>query len=173
MTSKLAVAVVGSCLTASAAWAGSQLEDTVSNCSTINCGAMILRGVHQTNEPFVVQVFSAEGECLRLDVDSQTQDMAMTIVAPAASDGVTVDDRDDADLRPLFFQDGMPGTGWYTVVIGYFDYAPTQGKFILKYGRYAAGNANCPAVAVTEAAQLKAPSAFPAKVASPPSGSEE
>ena len=173
MTSKLAVAVVGSCLASSAAWAGSQLEDTVSNCTGINCGAIAIRGVHQTNEPFVVQVFSAEGDCLRLDVDSQTQDMAMTIVAPAASDGVTVDDRDVADLRPLFFQDGMPGTGWYTVVIGYYDYAPTQGKFILKYGRYPAGNPNCPAVAATDGAQLKGPSAMPAKVAAPPSGSEE
>jgi hypothetical protein len=169
---KFTVGVVVGCLGVSAAWAGSQLEDTVSSCSGINCGAMILRGVHQTNEPFVVQVFATAGDCLRLDVDSQTQDMALTIVAPAASDAVTVDDRDDADLRPLFFQNEMPGTGWYTVVVGYYDYAPTQGKFILKYGRYPAGNANCTAVAASDAAQLKAPSPNPAKVTAQ-TGSEE
>lgn len=162
-----AIAVVSGCLAAGAASAGSQLEDAVSNCSGINCGAMVLRGVHQTNEPFVVQVFAAEGDCLRLDVDSQTQDMAMTVVAPAAWESAYSDDRDDADLRPLFFQDGMPGTGWYTVVIGHYAYAPTQGKFVLKYGRYPAGNPNCPAVAVTEGSRLQAPAATSSKVAKP------
>jgi hypothetical protein len=167
MKSKLAIVVVGSCLTASAAWAGSQLEDTVSNCTGINCGAMSIRGVHQTNEPFVIQVFSAEGECLRLDVDTQTQDSALIVLSPSVLSAGGNDDRAEDDTRPLFFQDGMPATGWYTVAISYWDWAPTQVKFILKYGRYPAGNPNCAAAATAASVQLERPAGNPAKPSAP------
>ncbi len=170
MRSKLAMAVVGSCVAASAAWAGSQLEDTVSNCTGINCAAMAIRGVHQTNEPFVIQVFAAEGECLRLDVDSQTQDLALALVSPSANAIAGNDDREEGvDTRPLFFQDEMPATGWYTVVISYWDWAPTQAKFILKYGRYPAGNPNCAAVAAAASSQLVPPAGNPGKAQVPSS----
>jgi hypothetical protein len=169
MRRRLVAVLIGSCLGVNAAWAGSQLEDTVSNCTGINCGAMALRGVYQTNEPFVVQVFSAEGECLRLDVDAQTQDLAMAVLSPAVNALATNDDRDFAgnDFRPLIYVDPVPATGWYTVLVSYWDWAPTQAKFILKYGRYPTGNPNCPAVATAGASHLTRPSDSPAKIAAP------
>jgi hypothetical protein len=138
-------------MTANVAWAGPQVEDTVSACNAINCGAMTIRGVHQPNEAFLIQVYSAEGECFRLDVDSQTQDMAMSVLGPTVNIQGFSDDRDAADFRPLIFQDPMPATGWYIVAISYFDIDPRVGKFVLKYGRYPSGNPNCVAPATASA----------------------
>jgi hypothetical protein len=165
MSNKIGVAVVGAMLTANVAWAGSVLEDTVSACTVINCGAMSIRGVHQANEPFVVQVFAAEGECLRLDVDSQTQDMAMLISSPSVNLAGVNDDRDfdGGDFRPLIFIDPVPATGWYTIAVSYFDLGPLVGKFILKYGRYPGGNLNCPIVATSSSPSLERLGGNPSK----------
>ena len=154
MTSKLAATLIGGCLAVNAAWAGTQLEDAISNCNAINCGAMTFRGVHQTNEPFVVQVFAAEGECLRLDVVTETADTSLIILSPAVLAFGGNDDREPTDTRPLFFDDPMPATGWYTVAISYWDWAPTTAKFILKYGRYPTGNPNCPVVPAADSAKF-------------------
>jgi hypothetical protein len=169
MPSKVSIAIIGGCLAANAAWAGTQVEDTVSNCSIPNCAAQSLRAVHQTNEPFVIQVFAAEGECLRLDVDSQTQDTAMLLASPAVHIVAASDDRDfDADdFRPLIFIDPIPATGWYTVAVSYFDWAPTVAKFVLKYGRYPSGNANCPVPPPATGAQLKQLGVDSSKVKAP------
>ena len=55
-------------LTASVAWAGSQIESRVSSCDTTNCSGETIRGTHQAAEPFVTQIFARAGECLRLDL---------------------------------------------------------------------------------------------------------
>jgi hypothetical protein len=151
MSNKIAFAVVGALMTANVAWAGSQVEDTVSACTGINCAAQSIRGVHQPNEPFVIQLFSAEGECLRLDIDSQTQNMAMVISGPTVDIFGANFDRDVGDERPLIFQDPMPATGWYTLVISYEPIGANVAKFILKYGRYPTGNPNCQAPATASA----------------------
>lgn len=157
MSCKIGLAIVGAVLSSNVAWAGSVFEDTVSACTGINCGAMTLRGVHQANEPFVVQVFAGEGECLRLDVVSQTQDMALLISTPTVNLAGVSDDRDfdGGDFRPLFLVDPVPGTGWHTVVISYFDLGPPVGKFVLKYGRYPGGNANCAGAATSSSSSLE------------------
>jgi hypothetical protein len=135
-----------------AAWAGSQLESTRSTCAPINCAGMTLRGIHQVNEPFVIQVFAREGECLRLDVSTQTEDLAMLIVAPSINFGQVSDDRDAGDTRPLLALDVLPWTGWYTVAISPYDVGQTTARFTLEYGRYPGGNPNC-APAPTAAGQ--------------------
>jgi hypothetical protein len=165
MSRRLAIAIMGGCLVSNIAWAGPQLEDTVSNCMGINCGAISLRGVHQPNEPFLIQVFAAEGECLRLDVVSQTQDTAMLLVTPSVNFGAVVDDRDFAggDTRPLIVIDPVPTTGWYTVSVSFFDWGPTLAKFVLKYGRYGTGNPNCPVAQLASAPGLKRFGGEPAK----------
>jgi hypothetical protein len=169
MSSKFGIAIVGGCLAANTAWAGTQWEDTVSNCAATNCGAQSIRAVHQTNEPFVIQIFAGEGECLRLDVDSQTQDTALLIASPSVLAYDWVDDRDfdNDDFRPLYLLDPVPTTGWYTVIVSYFDWGPTVAKFVLKYGRYPSGNANCPPPPPATDAQLKPRGANASKVKSP------
>jgi hypothetical protein len=167
MSMKIGAGVAGALLTASAAWAGSVFEDTVSTCTGENCGAMTLRGVHQANEPFVIQVFSAEGECLRLDVTTQTQDTALLLSSPSVNANDYIDDRDfdGGDLRPLYLLDPVPATGWYTVIISYFDWGPAVSKFTLKYGRYPGGNANCAAPATAATGSLRRLNVNPAKFA--------
>lgn len=169
MSNKVSLVMAGALITASPAWAGSQIEDTTSACTGINCGAMALRGVVQTNEPFVIQVFAAEGECLRLDIDSQTQDLTMLVAFPSVNFGSISDDRDfeGGDYRPLIQLDPLPWTGWYTVAVSYWDLANTSGKFILKYGRYPTGNPNCVGSVVPTAQQLKLQGGNPSKVAAP------
>jgi len=105
---------------------------------------MTIRGIHQRDEPFVVQVLAAQGECLRIDVDEQSEDMSMLVIAPSVNFGIWNDDRDfdGGDSRPLVNSE-VPWSGWYTVVVSYFDLDHRVAKFTLKYGRYPAGNANC------------------------------
>lgn len=166
MSMKIGVGVAAALLTASVAWAGSVFEDTVSACTGENCGAMTLRGVHQANEPFVIQVFSAEGECLRLDVTTQTQDTALLLSTPSVNAAGVNDDRDfdGGDLRPLIVLDPVPATGWYTVVVSYFDWAALVSKFNLKYGRYPTGNPNCAEPATSAVASLQRLNANPSKI---------
>lgn len=145
MSKKPGLAIVSTLLATSAAWAGPQFEAQLSACSGINCAGTTMRGVHQKDEPFVIQIFGKEGECLRLDVSSQTQDMAMVVISPSVWDGAISDDRDfdGGDTRPLLVFDPLPWTGWYTVIVSHFDHVPLLGRFTLEYGRYPTGNANC------------------------------
>ena len=149
MFNKSWLVIAGALLTVNVAWAGSQLEDSLNACTTVNCGSMLIRGVHQANEPFIMQIFAAQGDCLRLDVDTQTQDMAMIVLAPSINVFGGNDDRDGADLRPLFFENSIPWTGWYTVAVSYFDLDNRTAKFTLRYGRYNSGNINCSSPAAT------------------------
>jgi hypothetical protein len=152
-------------LTANVAWAGPVLEDAVNACTGINCAAMSIRGVHLAREPFLVQVYAAEGECLRLDVDVQSQDMALLLAGPTVNLAGVNDDRDfdGGDYRPLLVVDPVPATGWYTVVISYFDVGATVGKFTLKYGRYPGGNPNCPLLAASSSRSLERLDGNPSK----------
>ena len=133
--------VVASTFLTSAAWAGSHFESTLSSCTTINCAGMTIRGLQQANEPFVIQVYARAGECLRLDVSTQTEDTAMMLISTTAGDFITADDT--FELRPILGIDPTPQTGWYTVAISYFDYDDRISRFTLEYGRYPTGSLNC------------------------------
>jgi hypothetical protein len=172
----MGILIAGMSLAASAA-AGPQLESVVSGCGTLNCSGMTIRGIHQAREPFVVQIYARAGECLRLDVSDQTDDLAMFVLGPTVDIGGSNDDRDGTDLRPLIVQDPMPATGWYTVVISIFETVATTARFELEYGRYLTGNINCQSGAATT--QMLSPSSVnPAKASRPAalstaSGSEQ
>jgi hypothetical protein len=145
--------ILGVLATTTAARAGSQLESVRSTCSPINCSGMTMRGVYQSTEPFVFQIFARAGECLRLDVSEQTADMTMLVVFPAVNIEAFADDRGVSDARPLVAIDGVDLTGWYTVIVSQTDGDNVVARFELEYGRYPAGNANC-APAATEATQI-------------------
>ena len=158
MLNRIGLAIVTALITANVAWAGSQLESTRSACGVLNCAGTTFRGIYQATEPFVVQVFAREGECLRLDIDEQTEDMAMVVMSPSVWDAFISDDRDfdGGDTRPLIGWDLIPWTGWYTVIVSYFDHDPRLvGRFNLNYGRYPGGNVNCQMPAAATAQQLR------------------
>jgi hypothetical protein len=139
------------------AQAGSMVEAFAATCTGINCAGLTIRGVHQRTEPFLLQVFASEGECLRLDVDGQSDDTTMLLATPSVNFGVVNDDRDfdGGDLRPLILVDPVPWSGWYTVAVSYFELDNRRVKFNLKYGRYPSGNPNCVQSPTATAQQIK------------------
>ena len=167
----IAVALISTSL----ARAGSIVEAFASSCTGINCAGLTIRGVHQRTEPFLLQVFASEGECLRLDVDGQSDDTAMLLITPSVNFAALSDDRDfdGEDFRPLIAVDPVPWTGWYTVVVSYFDLDNRRVKFNLKYGRYPSGNPNCAQALTATAAQIKRLTAPVPKVSTPATNSLE
>ena len=149
MLNKVQWVIASALLTTTAAWAGAQYESTLSSCTTINCSGMTIRGIQQSAEPFIIQVFARAGECMRLDVSSQTEDTAILLVAPTVDETGFVDDADGA--RPIFGLDPVPHTGWYTVAISYFIFDERISRFTLEYGRYPGGNLNCSQATATKA----------------------
>jgi len=165
------LAATAASLATCVAWAGTHFDDQPSTCTAINCKAMTIRGVNQSNEPFLIQVFAKAGECLRLDVDTQTEDTALLLLAPAVNYFGLSDDRDfdGGDFRPAIGVDPVPWTGWYTVAISYYDYDDRPAKFNLIYGRYPSGNPNCqpPPTAAGKSARPPAAQGFKSQ---PPAG---
>ena len=149
MSNKIKWILSSALLTSTAAWAGAQYESVLSSCTAINCSGMTIRGIQQSNEPFIIQVFAREGECMRLDVRTQTEDTGLLLIAPAVFDYLYVDDVED--FRPILGVDPIPQTGWYTVAISYFDYDNRISRFTLDYGRYPGGNPNCSQATATSA----------------------
>jgi hypothetical protein len=174
MSKKFGWVIAAASISTNLAWAGSNVEAFSSSCTGINCAGLTIRGVHQRNEPFLLQVFATEGECLRVDVDGQSDDTAMLLAAPSVNFAAVSDDRDfeGGDLRPLITVDPVPGTGWYTVMVSFFDLDDLRVKFNLKYGRYPSGNPNCEALTAT-ASQLKRLTAPVPKVSTPAASSLE
>lgn len=158
MPSKIRWIAFAAAIVTSGAWAGALYEAPLSSCGTTNCSGMTIRGIHQSNEPFVIQVYAQEGECLRLDVNTQTEDMVLAWITTYIWDSEIWDDRDfnGGDFRPLFVRDPVPRTGWYTVLVSYFDPDDRVGRFTLEYGRYPSGNANCQ-VPVTATRSMQPP----------------
>lgn len=130
------------------ALAGPKIFDSgPSTCGTVNCGASLLSGTytHDQNsnaDPFVMQVFTAGGECLRIDVLSEGTDLEAVLVGP---DGRVwrVDDR-PGSLLPLIKAITTAGVrGWCTLQLSHFAGSGVNADFTVAIGRYNAANINC------------------------------
>lgn len=129
---------------ATAAWAGPLLRDSPSTCSTTNCGTVTLSGQARPLDPFVIQVFAAKDECLRLDVTSASDNLAMSVTSPDPKlTYFNDDDLADSSTTPLVAIDPVPVAGWHTVHINRRNGLSGTVDFQLRYGRYPSGNANC------------------------------
>jgi len=138
-------------LALSTAGAGPLIFDGLDNCTTLNCGAVVLNGISQRNAfgdsvPFVAQVFADVNQCMRLDVTSQTADMEIVLVSPSGR----VWRNDDANGdRPLIKARG-DAKGYYTLQINFFNGIPSVNSvqlFTLAYGLYVPGTPNnCPSL---------------------------
>lgn len=125
-------------------------DDSVSSCTGTNCSSLRIPGTVFAFGPsagqFVINVFAAPGQCVRLDLTSPahpTPDMEMVVVAPNGT-VFRNDDRNGAlDRRPLVKIASAPNNGWYTVRVGQFNGVATETNIVLLYGLYPAGNPNC------------------------------
>lgn len=168
---KIAVAVPAVALLAlpAVAEAGARLFDnSVSTCTTNDCSSQVFGGTvtnpASNNDPWVIQVFAAAGECLRLRVLEQAVDLETTVVAPNGS----VFRNDDGGLAPCtlcsLVKFAAPNRGWYTVQVNHFGGTASYSDLQIAYGRYSAGNPNCaaptpPAFAAAERAAKSGASA--------------
>jgi hypothetical protein len=143
-------------------------DPTTSQCVRRNCDAVefggSVPGFLSTPMPWVIQVFAAAGECLRLEVTSQEADLEMRVVAPDGGHTWLNDDSTLAPcpLCPLIAFNTRQRQGWFTVHIGEFGGASVQAHFTLAYGRYNRNNPNCtthiaPAGAVEKGGDSPAP----------------
>jgi hypothetical protein len=145
-----AVAAVSLFVVASAS-ASAIYDPKVKGCSGRNCGAVAfgatVNGYLHSAQAWLIQVYAAAGECLRVEVTAQDTDLELRVVSPDASRTWFNDDSGLAPcpLCPLFSRDSVRDDGWYTVQIGEYGGASVQAGFTLAYGRYKAGNPNCPA----------------------------
>jgi hypothetical protein len=88
------------------------------------------------------EVYATVGECVRLDVVTESVDMNMTVTAP---DGRVYfnEDKGPSNKRPRVEIASAPNTGWYNVSVGPSSGASGDARFAMSYGRYSAGNPNC------------------------------
>jgi len=163
LLASLAIAV--SVLGATAQAATPIWDNTVSNCTALNCSSLTIPGtvsnvVGASTDRWTIKVFALAGECLRLDETAMfAGDDEMVVVSP---DGVIYRNDDfGGTLRPRVVINTTPTRGWYNVSIAHYAGAPApEHDFILSYGRYVANTANncaTPTVAqaIPQATQLK------------------
>lgn len=147
-------AAFGITLAATEASSGSAVAVGLATCTTTNCRAKTIQGLYTSSnglavgQAWVYQFYAQQGDCLRLDVVSQTSDTEMALVSPNPATGNTVnfvwaDDDLSGGLRPLIKVDPVPRTGYYTLVLSRFSASAVNASFGIKYGRYNSGNMNC------------------------------
>lgn len=120
-------------------------------------------------DPFVVQLFSAGNECLRIAVTSQGTDLEATLVSP---DGRTWrDDDGNGSLRPLVKAITVT-RGWHILRLSHYNGAAVNADFTVQVLRTTSTNLQCspPSSPVTSfAAPAQKPAAAIAKL---PGGSQ-
>jgi hypothetical protein len=168
--SACAAAIIGTALASAPALAGPKLFAYLGTTMTFN-------GTTETTnngnvDPFVVELFSAGHECLRIAVTAQGADLEATLVAP---DGLTWrDDDGNGSLRPLI-KAITTTRGWHILRLSQFAGQSVNADFTVNVARLASGDASCsgatqPALAFTSAQELK-PSALAPK--NPKGGASE
>jgi hypothetical protein len=130
------------------ALAGSLVYDPFNTCTSINCSSQSIRGTYHSDaagdsDPFILQIYSGGGECVRLDVTAETHDLEMVLISPTGRIWRNDDIFDDP--RPLI-EAITDINGWYTLQVSHYTGANVIADFTLRYGRYNSGNPNCSSV---------------------------
>jgi hypothetical protein len=143
--------IAGLSLTTGAAWAGPRLTDFFSTCTTLGCSSINFTGTYghdqfSNADPFVVQVFTAGNECVRVELLSQGTDLEATLTCPSGRTWQN-DDKGGAScpLCPLIKAVTPSPRGWCTLTISSFTGEGSPTDFTARYGRYPSTNINCAA----------------------------
>ena len=130
------------------ALAGSLMYDPFNTCTSTNCSSQSIRGTYHSDaagdrDPFILQIYSGGGECVRLDVTAETHDLEMVLISPTGRIWRNDDFFDDP--RPLI-EAITDINGWYTLQVSHYNGGNVIADFTLRYGRYNSGNPNCSSV---------------------------
>lgn len=138
-------------LSATLANAGALLWTPASSCTTNNCGAMAFYGtvVNATdslgeNVPFVMQVWGAPGQCLKLWTDWQEADLELVVVSPSGAvwrnDDAVIPGCSNCSLLKI----ATTTRGLYTVHVNHWSGVAGTYDFRLWMARYTStSNPNC------------------------------
>jgi hypothetical protein len=161
---RLALVCSAAVAATSPAFAGPKLFAYLNN-------SFVANGTTETNafgnvDPFVVELFSAGDECLRIAVNQQEVDLEATLVAP---DGRTWrDDDSNGSTRPLI-KALTTKRGWHILRVSHFLGSSVHSDFTFQVWRAPANSALCsgatPPISIN-AANVKSTQA-PAKAAHP------
>jgi hypothetical protein len=124
-------------------WDPSLSATTILDGSSIRLDGTILASGGVNHQPWTIDVYASQGQCLRLFVGLEDADSELVVVAPNGTVYRNDDVNGAADRRPLVKIPSAPNSGWYTVHVSPFNGAALNYNFALWYGRYSAGNINC------------------------------
>jgi hypothetical protein len=126
-----------------------ELSTVRQTCTTANCGATVLYGRLNKSDrccgfdnltlPWVVQVYAAAGECLRLHVTQKVGNVELVAIAPGSHRAW----RNGAASPLLKIRTAQGEAGWFLVQVNDAAGDPRDANFTLRYARYAATNPNC------------------------------
>ncbi len=138
------------------AWAGPKLVPLTN--TTFRVNGLVGDSSNGNRDPFVVQLFSAGNECLRIAGVSQNADLEATLISPTGR--TWQDDDSNGQQRPLI-KAITDVRGWYTFQMSHFSTSVVNADFSVDLLRVASNNSLCnPPTAFRVAL---APAASPAK----------
>ena len=125
-------------LSAGSAWAGPKLVPLFN--TTFRVNGLVGDSSNQNRDPFVVQLFSAGNECLRIAGVSQGADLEATLTSPTGR--VWQDDDGNGLQRPLI-KAITDVRGWYTFQVSHFSSSVVNVDFSVDLLRVASTNSLC------------------------------
>ena len=138
------------------AWAGPKLVPLFN--TTFRVNGVVGDSSNQNRDPFVVQLFSAGNECLRIAGVSQDADLEATLTSPTGR--VWQDDDGNGLNRPLI-KAITDVRGWYTFQVSHFSSSVVNVDFSVDLLRVPSTSALCNLP--TNPRVLAAPAAITAK----------
>ena len=138
--------VLGVALLGGTAWA-TNMYGPNNTCTENNCGARVIQGTvtafGPTAQPWVAEIFSPSGQCFRLAVTAEGQDLKTVVSAPNGQVFRNDDGGEACFLCPVVKIAHTPNNGWYTVSINQWTGAAVNANFTMLYSTYNVGNPNC------------------------------
>jgi hypothetical protein len=145
----MTAAAVGVMLVASQAHAGAKIQAI----GLTRVHGAVEFNANQNRDPFVAQVFSSGGECLRIAVVSQGADLEATLVSPSGR--VWQDDDSNGSLRPRLHA-VTDVRGWYPLTLSHFAGTAVNVDFSMDIQRLPTASCNPVSPPVRFAAPMRA-----------------
>lgn len=125
-------------LSTASAWAGPKLVPLFGTNFRVN--GLVGDSSNQNRDPFVVQLFSAGNECLRIAGVTQGADLEATLTSPTGR--IWQDDDGNGSQRPLI-KAITDVRGWYTFQMSHFSTGVVNADFSVDLLRTTSTSASC------------------------------